>query len=578
MNFSLRRRLTIVGIVMGLIVAQLLYRLTILYLGHLGTDAGYFAETALTQYRYQVTVRPPRGEIYDRNGVLLATNAVDYEISMSPSIIYDREQVAREVSEVTGIPYDELIADMAPDAQGNAPVYVPVMRPASAAIGEELIERDLGAGVVIEPLPRRYYPHGSLAAHVLGFANLDSEGSYGVEGYYDSLLKGRATVDDQSRIPFDASSSEIWQTGSTLQLTLDSEIQHLAEQTLASALEKYEAESGTIIVMDPGTGEIIAMANAPTYDPNRYYSSDYQLFVNPAVSYQYEPGSTFKALTMALALEQGVVTPESTYEDRGVLEVAGVDIYNWDRAVHGTTTMTELLAQSLNIGAATLSLRMGPTAFYDGLEQFRIGLPTEVDLEGEATGTLRRPGDANWFESDLAINAFGQALNSTPLQMITAFSAIANDGLLLQPHIVRQRVDPDGTTVTFDTVVLDRPISQQTANTLSEMLASALERESSAALVEGYRIAGKTGTAQIPVPGGYDEEETIHSFIGYGPIDDPQFLVLVKLDRPDPDIAEFGSQSAGPVFGEFVSRLVVLMEIPPDDIRLNMPPQAAAGG
>ncbi len=569
MNTRLNRRLAFVGIVMGLIVAQLVYRLVILYLGHLGTDAGYFAETALTQYRYQVTVRPPRGEIYDRNNILLATNAVEYEISLSPSIIYDQEIVAQEISAVTGLPYNELLEDMQPDEFGNAPVYVPVMRPASAAIGEALLERDLGSGVVIEPLPRRYYPHGTLAAHILGFANIDSEGNYGLEGYYDNLLRGRATVDDQSRIPFEASSTSAWQPGSDIYLTLDIEIQHLAEQTLAEALQEYEAESGTIIVLEPNTGAILAMANAPTFDPNRYYSQDYSLFINPAITNQFEPGSTFKSLTMALALEQGVVTPGSTYEDDGVLEVAGVEIYNWDRGAYGTTTMTELLAQSLNVGAATLSLRMGPTNFYDGLEKFNIGQPTGVDLQGEANGTLRRPGNANWFESDLATNSFGQGLDATPLQMVSAFGALANDGLLMQPHIVYQRIDPNGTIVTFDPVVVERPISAETAAQVSLMMADALERESSEALVEGYRIAGKTGTAQIPIPGGYDEENTIHTFVGYGPVDNPQFVVLIKLDRPNPDIAEFGSQSAGPIFGEFTSRLVVLMEIPPDDIRLS---------
>lgn len=569
MNTRLNRRLAIVGIVMGLIVAQLIYRLVILYLGHLGTDAGYFAETALTQYRYQVTVRPPRGEIYDRNGVLLATNAVEYEVSMSPSIIYDQEAVAQEISSVTGLPYNELLEDMQPDEFGNAPVYVPVMRPASAAIGEALLERDLGNGVVIEPLPRRYYPHGTLSAHVLGFANIDSQGNYGLEGYYDNLLRGQTAVDEQSRIPFDASSNSAWLPGSDIYLTLDIEIQHLAEETLAQALQEYEAESGTIIVMEPNTGAILAMANAPSFDPNRYYSQDYSLFVNPAISNQFEPGSTFKSLTMALALDQGTVTPQSTYEDDGLLEVAGVEIYNWDREAYGTTTMTELLAQSLNIGAATLSLRMGPTNFYDGLEKFYIGEETGIDLEGEADGTLRRPGNANWFESDLATNSFGQGLDSTPLQVVTAFGALANDGLLMQPHIVQRRVDTDGTIVDFDPIVLERPVSAQSAQQVTEMMAVALERESSDALVDGYRVAGKTGTAQIPIPGGYDEEETIHTFAGYGPVDDPRFVVLIKLDRPDPDIAEFGSQSAGPVFGEFVSRLVVLMEIPPDNIRLS---------
>ncbi len=557
MDESLNRRLSVVGVILLTLTGLIVYRLISL---QFGVNTAYFAATALTEYRYQVTTRPPRGEIYDRHGVLLATNAIEYEIGLSPVLIYDREGTAQKLSEATGIPVEELLADMSQPSP-----YVLLVRPAPAAMGQRVLALNLD-GVVVSPLTRRFYPHGSLAAHVLGFVALDDVGYYGVEGYYDDVLAGQIGVTDQSRIPFEAAPGEGWRPGADLYLTIDSEIQYLAESTLAAALETTGAESGTIIIMQPRTGEILALANLPTFDPNRFASEDEARFDNPAISYQYEPGSVLKVLTMAIALEQGVVEPTSTYNDTGMIEVGGVEIYNWDRAAHGVVDMTELLAKSLNVGAATLSLKLGPTRFYAGLEAFGLGHPTGVDLASEIGGTLRKPGNANWFESDLGTNAFGQGLAVTPLQLVTAVAAVANDGLLVQPHILTRRVDADGSETTFEPMVVGRAISPQTAHTLAAMLADALEREASNALVPGYRIAGKTGTAEIPLPGGYDPEKTIASFIGFGPLDDPQFIVLVKLDKPTS--SRWGSQTAAPVFSQLVQRLVVLMEIPPDAVRL----------
>lgn len=561
---ALPRRLRFISVVLATIAALIIYRLVTL---QFYVDTAYFAETALTGYRYQVTIRPPRGEVYDRSGVLLATNSVEYEIGMSPVLILDRETTAQQLSEVLEISEEELLEDMS-----SPQPFVLLARPAPATVGQRILAMDL-SGVVVKPLPRRYYPHENLAGHILGFVNIDSEGFYGIEGFYNDELAGQVGVEDQSRIPFDATRGEAWRDGSNLYLTVDTEIQYLAESTLEEALREAGAQSGTILVMHPRTGEILAMANSPTFDPNQFFETEPRLFQNPSVHGQYEPGSTFKVLTMAVALETGAVVPGTTYEDTGLLEVGGIEVRNWDRQAHGTTTMTELLAKSLNVGAATLSLRMGPTQFYAGLDAFGLGQPTGIDLQGEIGGSVRKPGNANWFESDLATNSYGQGLAVTPLQLIAAIGAVANDGLIMQPHVVKARVDSDGTITEFEPTVVGRAISVETARTLTQMLANALEREASNALVPGYRIAGKTGTAEIPIPGGYDPEGTIASFIGYGPIDDPQFIVLVKLDRPT--VSPWGSETASPVFSEFVSRLVVLLEIPPDNVRQAA---ASAGG
>jgi cell division protein FtsI/penicillin-binding protein 2 len=227
--------------------------------------------------------------------------------------------------------------------------------------------------------------------------------------------------------------------------------------------------------------------------------------------------------------------------------------------------MTDLLGLSLNVGSAHLSIATGPKDFYDGLDAFGLGKLTGIDLQAEAKGSVRRPGQANWYESDLATNAFGQGMATTPLQIVTAISAVANGGLIMQPHIVSMQEDPDGKITVFNPTTLGRAISEQTANELNAMLANALAKETSKALVPGYTVAGKTGTAEIPIPGGYDPEGTITSFVGYGPVDDPRFVVLIKLDRPT--TSRWGADTAAPAFSTLVRRLVVLMEIPPDDVR-----------
>lgn len=562
MYTTLNHRLSFIGLILLITAGMIVYRLVSI---QYGINSAYFAEVALTEYRYQVTRRPPRGELYDRNGVLLATNAVEYEIGMSPILILDREGTAQKLAEITGLPYEDLL-----EYTASQDPYILLVRPAPAIMGQQLLEEDLD-GIVITPLTRRFYPHGALAAQTLGFVSYDDEGYYGIEGFYDDVLAGKVEVDDQSRIPFEATGGEGWRRGSDLYLTLDSEIQYLAEETLARALEEYDSPSGTIIVLNPRTGEVLAMTSLPAFDPNRFFAQDEKLFDNPAINEQYEPGSVVKILTMAIALESGEVTPESTYTDEGVIEVGGKEFYNWDRQAYGVVSMTDLLGKSLNVGAARLSLAVGPTRFYAGMESFGLGDQTGIDLQGEVSGQLRKPGNAQWHESDLATNAFGQGMAVTPLQIVSAVAAVANDGILMQPHMVTRRADADGTVTTFEPTALGRVISTETARNLTLMLANALEREQSKALVPGYTIAGKTGTAEIYIPGGYDPERTIASFIGYGPTDDPQFVALIKLDEPA--VSRWGSQTAAPVFSEFVSRLMVLMEIAPDDVRL-----AAGGG
>jgi len=299
---------------------------------------------------------------------------------------------------------------------------------------------------------------------------------------------------------------------------------------------------------------------------------DAKLLADPAISNQYEPGSVMKILTVASALETGAIAPDFTYNDQESLDVGGVTVENWDRLAHGVTDVTQVLVQSLNVGAATISMKMGPTDFYSMFSKFGIGRTTGVDLAGEAAGTMYVPGDENWSESQLATNAFGQGIAVTPLQLLTAVNAIANGGLMMQPHVIDQI--RDGQTVyPAQPAALGRPISAQTAQEVTNMLVATVRDGVDQAGVDGYTIAGKSGTAEIPTPIGYESNAWIMTFIGYLPADDPQVSILIKLDRPTS--GRWASQVAAPVFQHLAERLVLLLEIPPDDIRHQL---AAQGG
>jgi cell division protein FtsI/penicillin-binding protein 2 len=353
--------------------------------------------------------------------------------------------------------------------------------------------------------------------------------------------------------------------GADLVLTIDRTVQFTVEEHLRTALEIYGAESGSIIVMDPRTGAILALASEPGFDPFTFYKTEKEALVNPSVSKQFEPGSVIKLITMAAALDSGIVTPDSTYYDSGELYVGGHKTVNWTRGAHGTVDMTTLLAQSLNVGAATLAVSMGTDTYYDYMQKFGYGRPTGVDIMAEAGGIMPLPGNPLWEESFLATNAYGQSLAVTPIQMITAISALANDGKMMQPYIVDQIRNED-TIYQHEPVVLSQPISKQTAQQVTAMATNALRTAIPLAEVPGYTVAGKTGTAQIAENGIYLPNAVIGTFAGYLPADSPEIIVYVKLDRPD---VPWGSQTAAPTFSRLAQELVVLLDIPPDSIRLD---------
>ena len=555
MNSSQIRRMWTVAIGMGLVLGVIILRLFVFQV----VNGEEWKEVVIENLA--VTDAPERGVIYDHNGAVLAVDEWDYRLGVSPSILTDAEELATELSPVLQVPRGQLLEQME-----SSQLYVVLAARISSETADAIRKLDYGDEVQLDPLPRRFYPQGNLMCHVLGFVDFDGIGGAGVEGYYQGELAGEAASATVPISPLQRQTTVIAREGADLTLTIDRSVQYTVERHLKEALAEHGAVSGSIIVMDPRTGAIIAMAAEPCYSANNFFETEESLFYNPLVTAVYEPGSVMKLVTMAAALDSGTVTPATTYNDTGAIAVGGHVSYNWDRGAYGTVDMTSLLAHSLNVGAATIATWMGPTTFYDYFQRFGFGKPTGIDLFAEEPGLMPLPGSGEWQESFIATNSYGQALAVTPLQMISAISALANNGYLMQPYVVAEVRDENGVH-RHEPTVLSQAIKPETAAIMTTMAVTAVQQEVQEALVEGYTVAGKTGTAQIAEPFGYHPTDTIGSFIGWLPADDPEIVVFVKLDRPQS--APWGSMTAAPVFSKLAKELVVLLDIPPDEIRLE---------
>lgn len=564
MSNSQIRRMWTIGITMSIVLGVIVLRLFIFQIVH-GDE---WREVVIEDV--PVTDRPERGVIYDHSGAVLAVDEWDYRVAVSPSILTDPEELANDLAPILQIPRGQLL-----DQLESNKMYEVLARRVSSETAEAIRELPLGDEVQLDSLPRRFYPQGSLMCHVLGFVDFEGQGNAGVEGYYQTELAGEAASANVPISPLREQKMVIAREGADLVLTIDRSLQYTVERHLKEALVEHGAVSGSIIVMNPRTGAILAMAAEPCFSANNFFDTEKSLFYNPLISVVYEPGSVMKLITMAAALDSGTVTPQTTYNDTGAIEVGGHVSYNWDRGAHGTVDMTTLLARSLNVGAATIATWMGPTKFYDYYQRFGFGRPTGIDIFGEEPGLMPLPGSPDWQESFIATNSYGQALAVTPLQMISSVSALANNGYLMQPYVVEEVRDENGVH-RHEPAVLSQAVSPQTAAIMTTMAVTAVQQEVQEALVEGYTVAGKTGTAQIAEPFGYHPTDVIGSFIGWLPADDPEIIVFVKLDRPKS--APWGSMTAAPTFSKLAKELVVLLGIPPDDIRLGLQASAGNGG
>lgn len=506
-----------------------------------------------------------RGLIYDRDGEPFAFNAPQYRVGVSPNLVSDPDGLAGKLASILEADEYDLYRILTSDE-----LWQMVAGPVPARQGQAIADLDESA-ITIEPIPRRFYPQGALAGHVIGFVVDEAlQGAMGVEGAYNDILAGRVLDLSVSNIPLNLpEDTPTQQRGQDIILTLDRDIQFWVESELQRTIQESGSSRGTVIVMDPRNGDILAMASYPEFDPNRFIEiEDPDLLRNPAINDVYEPGTIMQVLTVAGALERDIITPYWTYNDQGRLEIGGIVVRNADRRKYGTVDAAQVLIRSFNVGAAKISLEMGSDNFYSMMQAFGLGQATGVDLFAEASGSLNIPGDSDWSESDLGINSFGQGVTATPIQIITAFAAIANDGIMRQPRMVRQIITREGMQEA-QSITTRRVLTAETAETVTNMLVRAVNEGSPQAALPGYTIAGRAGAARISTAVDYETgpNSSIVSFVGFLPADEPQVVMMVKLDRPD-DFRD--SQLAAPVFRRLADRLVILLEIPVNDVQRRL--------
>ena len=439
--------------------------------------------------------------------------------------------------------------------------WVQLARKLPKDIKEKIQTLDI-SGLGFEKDKKRFYPEASMAAHLLGFVGLnkfgDDTGYFGLEGYYDQRLKGQPGRLGRDRDPLGFPilvgryRTVEPKKGDSLKLSIDRTMQFIVEQKLEQAVEKYGAKEGTVIISDPKTGQIMAMATYPNYNPNLYQEYDGSQYKNPAIANTYEPGSVFKLITMASALDMSLVDPNTRCDIcSGPRQIAGYEISTWNKKYYPNSTMTEVIQHSDNVGISFVADKLGIDRFYEYILKFGFREKTGIDLQEEADGAIRNKKD--WKGIDLVTSAFGQGIAVTPIQMVQAVQAIANRGVLISPKIVAKIIANSKEEI-VKPGEKRQVISAKTAAQITEMMVNAVEKgEAKAFVPKGYRIAGKTGTAQIPLAGHYDPDKTIASFVGFAPANDPEFVMLVLFNQPSASI--FGSETAAPTFFEIAREL-----------------------
>ncbi len=533
-------------------------------------DHERYATAARENHLSEQTVQGPRGAILDRNGLPLVTGVETFDIHIDQQaweLDSTNERLAVErLAVLLGVSPEQVrsIAGAGPERNVLLATHVPYV------LGEAIISEGL-PGVKITPSGVRRYSEGSLASQLLGFVGRDGEGLSGVEFEFESLLRGDpgsvvAERDSAGNpIPFGQRTVEPPVPGADIVLTIDRNLQRRAEAALQRALEDTGARGGTILIMDPHTGDLLAVASAPSFDVSTLNLNDPNLdpslFRNRVATDIYEPGSVFKAITMAGAIDARVVTPTTTFNDTGAIAIGTRTIRNFDLSFHGRQTMTQVLQRSLNTGSTWVAQQLGPTLFYDYVRRFGFGETTDSGFSSEATGLLKEPGNLFWSEVDLATNSFGQGISVTPLQIVRAYSAIANGGRLVQPRIVRALITEGGVSE-FAPLWGNRVISEESARTMRFMMQAVVDGvRGHPAQISGWPIAGKSGTSDVVESGKYIEGEAIASFAGFAPADDPRIVMLVKIDRPQGEI--FGGVVAAPVFSRLMAQVLPYLGVPP---------------
>ncbi len=532
-----------------------------------------FKDLSENQHSLFKELIPHRGEIFLKDRDKLYPAAVNRETKMAyavPKEIKNLEEAVGVVSDVLALDRQEIREKL----DKPEDMYEVLKHRLSEEEIEKIRAKKID-GIHLADETFRYYPAGELASNVLGFVGWDGDnfgGKYGIEKYFEEKISGESGKIFQNQdtagrwITIGERILEPAKDGKNLVLTIDHIVQFESERILKGAIKKFEAEGGTIIVMEPSTGKILALANYPTFNSNEYASvEDMSAFRNLAVNDAYEPGSIFKPFTMAAALDSGKVDPKTTYIDTGLVTEAGYSIQNSDYKSNGLQTMTQVLEKSLNTGVIYAQKLVGNKNFADYMHRFGFGETTGIDLFGESAGNINNlknlKSDIQFFTA-----AFGQGITVTPIQLASAYSAIANGGVLMKPQIVEKIIGQNDEEEPISPQEIHRVISPSAAEDLGQMLVSVVkEGHGKRAGVPGYLVGGKTGTAQVASQErkGYEEGKNIGSFGGFAPADNPKFTIIVRVDNPK--AVEWAESSAAPVFGELMKFLLEYYNIEPTE-------------
>jgi cell division protein FtsI (penicillin-binding protein 3) len=500
------------------------------------------------QHLKEWIVLPKRGALFDRFGEPLALSMESQSVYARPHRVQDADDLSRSLAQILKLRLGDVKEKITAEKS-----FVWIKRQVTSAEAEKIqaLNAD-GIGMFYEP--NRHYPQGQLAGQLIGFVGRDSEGLEGLELKYNDYIRGEtgSSVTERDalgrRVMVQGVEGLHIPPGSDIHLTLDSAIQHMAEKELETSIIKYRAKAGVAIVVEPFTGEVLAMANYPSFDPNNYSKESAEQRRNRAVTDSFEPGSTFKTITAAAALEEGVVGKDDLfYCEMGKYPYAGKIIH--DTHPHGWLSFAKILQVSSNIGFTKVAEKLKKERFFKYIERFGFGEPTGVDVPGEASGLLRKPD--RWSNIDLATHAFGQGLSTTPMQMVMAYAAVANGGFLMRPFVMRRAVGPKGDVLLENQPhVVRRVISEKTATLLASILQDVTTEGGTGVManLEGFDVAGKTGTAQKadPVHGGYAAKKRVASFVGFVPANNPRLVALVLIDEPEVNV--YGGVVAAPVF------------------------------
>lgn len=557
-NLAIRKRITYLFLAAGVLFLALVLRLGWLQL----VEGDHLRQKALEARMRDVPVEAKRGTIFDRNGQeLVSSVSVDSAYAFPPQID-DKEAAAEQIAWALDMDKEVVYQKLTQDVG-----FVWLKRRIDYEASQRLKSLKIN-GVELVEESQRFYRQDNLAAHVLGFVGDDNQGLTGLESVFDKELKG---VSGRIVIEKDAAGNNIPEAlhqlipsepGNNLVLTLDQTIQFFVERELDKIVEQYRPKLAVIIVMDPKTGEILAMGNRPTYSPSEWQKYPQEVWDhNPAIWYNYEPGSTFKIITAAAALEEGTVSPSAQFYDRGYIKVADCTINCWYDGGHGAQTFKEVVQNSCNPGFIEVGLELGKERFYKYIRAFGLMDTTSISLPGEELGIQIPENEAT--NLNIATMSIGQSIAVTPIQLITAVSAVANEGVLLKPTLVKAITDADGNVLKeFGPEPVRQVISKTTAKTLMELLTNVVVKGSGRnAFVDGYGSAGKTGTAQVVGMGGYAAGKYVASFMGFAPADDPQIAALVMVAEPQGG-NYYGSQVAAPVFKAIALDTLRYLKVP----------------